>query len=137
MNTERQQHFIKRIKWFLQALAQTAEVQVGLFDEFGKQFETTPEQLASGFNECVAFFKSEKIELMDLSSLIALDDFLYSISNEEHYDLWDESALYHAREWSLIREDAKKILMDAGWSQDIPNAEDEVVTYIVLPSKKK
>lgn len=115
MNSDRLLH----LKYSLQALAQTANVQINLFPDFVQ----VADELALDFNYWHLVVLQNNHELTDYQKdlLLALDDYLSEISKGVlKEELWTIDALQERSEWEKVRVFARKILEEFKWKLDLP-----------------
>jgi hypothetical protein len=111
---------LDELKWSLQALAMSPELQreqfpsfVCIADELALEFDHSWKTAADNHS-----FTPEQ-----RSVLTELDAVLGSISGREHAQLWTEQAMRDAPEWQQIRGFARRALESLSWPEEIPPKE--------------
>lgn len=109
-----------RFMWAVQALAQAAEVQLGLYpgfvvvaDELALEHEEMQEQfLDSVDRESLSDAQQYAIEVLDRR--------LVAMSGPQNAEFWTEEALRAATEWVSVRALAQAVLDAMGWPSEAP-----------------
>jgi hypothetical protein len=109
---------VERFRWSILALAQTADVQLGLFPSFAP----AGEELALSFEEGLEEIDRESISSDQKAALLSLDQLILSLSGEKYADLWfEEEALRSDERWAEIRLLAKAVAAAFGWQIERPS----------------
>lgn len=110
---------IQQLQWSLQALAQEAHVQAGLYPPS----VVVPDELALEFNHClVAATENHKEEFTpdQLRALESVDAYLEQMSGSDKADHWTTEALQSDVMWMEVRALAKQALVELEWSNNVP-----------------
>lgn len=104
----------------VQALAQPAATQLGLFPSF----VCAPDELALEFEDAMRRSADWLVRLPDAQArpLQALNSFLEASSGTKHADLWENDSLSCDPRWNDIRELARDVLRAFNWLDVAPPA---------------
>jgi hypothetical protein len=108
-----------KLKYALQALAQSADVQLDLFPDFVR----VADELALDFENWYSVFSQNNFDLTSAQKdyLEDLDALLREMSSDRSKEeLWTDSALTNRHEWKIVRDLAKRILDEFNWELDKP-----------------
>lgn len=103
----------------VQALAQSADIQLGLFPDF----VCKADELALDFDECRGAYLArhdKDLTREQRESIDDLDRFLEQLSREETRDFWTDDAIRTDPRWLQARNLAKRVIDAFGWSGDPP-----------------
>ena len=108
------------LQWSIQAIAQEASVQRGLFP----WFVCVADELALDFEEHYLAIQLEDVATAfgpECATLLReFDSFLENMSGPENLPLWEGEALDSAPEWTELRNFAARVLGAFGWSNSPP-----------------
>lgn len=123
---------MQKLMWATQALAQPAEVQVGLFPDFA----APADELALEFDEFYQpFIASDEAGLLlpgQRAALDELDTLLTELSGPD--GPWTREALESADAWVRIRALAARVLAVLNWPNEAP-PQDRGAIYVGPPSQ--
>lgn len=121
---------MEKFEWYVRAMAQPSEVQMGLFPSF----VAVADELALGWEEtmCCYLNSAQTLGAAQIESIKQLDAYLDSISGQHHAETWTTEALAHALEWKIIRRMAKEILFEMKWDDIAPPESDELYTADIV-----
>ena len=109
----------RRFMWTVQALAMSAEVQLGLFPDFAE----AADELALDHDEAQREFLEARGAALSEAQRVAaktLDDELVRMSGPPNEALWTEAGLREAPEWVRVRALAAELLAAMGWPCEAP-----------------
>lgn len=111
----------KRFMWALQALAQPAGVQLGLFPNFVE----VADELALEHEEAQANWRDEGgesgLSSQQAEAIKAVDSLLEQMSGSDKAEiLWTVEALESRQEWREVRRRASEALAHMGWPNEAP-----------------
>ena len=108
-----------QFKWIVQALAQPAEVQLGLYP----RFVAAADELALEHEEMQGAFLTDAGTTLNLgqrAAIQALDKQLADMSGKDQAPLWTDDALQAKSEWEYVRSLARSVLNAMGWDDTPP-----------------
>jgi len=119
-----------RFMWAVQALAQPANAQLGLFppiaevaDELVLEHEETQGDWLDG---------EPSVSPEQRAAVAALDEHIEAMSEPEDPELWTDDGLRGRSEWNTLRTLARAVLTAMAWSNEAPPVERGAV-YVGAP----
>lgn len=107
-----------KLMWAVQALAQPAGVQLGLFPDFACKAD----ELVLDFDQCreaALLNEGDSMSVEQTSALASLDAMITSMSGPEQPHWCDES-IRNDDAWQSLRLLARATLRAFGWPDDVP-----------------
>jgi hypothetical protein len=117
---------LRRFEWSVRALAQPADIQLGLYPDF----VWVPDELAMEFDEwykklCASAVVGDWPEAK-LILVHAINQQLVSMNTASDPNLWTDEALAENEEWKKTRDLALRCLHEMEWSVEPPPPERDV-----------
>lgn len=112
-----------KIKWAVQALAQPAEIQIGLFPDF----VNVADELALTWEEALGEI-TENDNFSDdiLMNIHSLDESILAISGDSNSEFWTDDALRESNKWEEVRSIAATIIKKMSWPTSSPGEAEGV-----------
>jgi hypothetical protein len=106
----------EQFEWSLQALAQPASTQIGLFPEYAN----AADELALSWEEALEDAELAELPVAPQKVIKELDDYMLSISGKDNSDLWTNYSITNSVQWARMRKLAGEAILELGWEKATP-----------------
>jgi len=115
-----------RFEWSVRALAQPADIQLGLYPDFVWVADELVFEFDEWYKKLCASVEAGKWPEAKLNLVHAINQQLVSMSTASDPNLWTDEALAENEEWKNTRELALRCLHEMGWSLEPPPFERDL-----------
>ena len=117
----------ERLEWSTRALAQSSEVQTGLYPDFVEVADELVLDWEEGLGQI-----DQALTVEQTVAIERLESFILSNSGSLNPGLWTMEALASAPEWQTIRQRALELIQVMQWSPESPGPSQDL--FVGLPS---